>query len=392
MQLVHGGANMDEPIENKIEKALELLDAEKKDQGVAMLRDALRDLDAAAKKSPDNAELHYLAGRSHFYLEENEEALAAYDRAIKLAPEMARFHFMRGILLKYMEKYAEAEQSLTRSAELSPKHAGTWQELGQVRTRLGRFDDAAAAMKKALDLEPENSALAFEAGCIEMERGDSKAAAGLFKRSSDLEPLAANPAFNCGQAYQNLQMHKEALTYFQRAAKSEPDDRRACSKVIQTFEALGQKKERDRERERMLTLKKAGKVHEEHYCRDQFMVGGDRVLVLEYFELRGDRAVRYSFLIRNNKSDEPIWKISLGSYDYLTEFSRAQGEIGKEQRIFHLDDYPRDGGHATIRMFKSEPSYDETKALVLDYLKGGIQAQSRMTPTSKGSEIEIDRP
>ena len=100
-----------------------------------------------------------------------------------------------------------------------------------------------------------------------------------------------------------------------------------------------------------------------------------KVMVMEWFELEGERAVRYAFHILDDKG-KSTRRISLGSYDVTTQIARELGEIGKDARIFHLDGYTP-GKHATYGMFKKEPTYEETRAMVVKVLKDEMKPLSR---------------
>jgi len=67
---------------------------------------------------------------------------------------------------------------------------------------------------------------------------------------------------------------------------------------------------------------------------------------------------------------------------------RATGEIGKDERAYHLDGYGKDGSHKTYGIFKKNPGYDETKRMVLKILKGEMKEQSSTVPGKKKEKDE----
>lgn len=152
------------------------------------------------------------------------------------------------------------------------------------------------------------------------------------------------------------------------------------AKLVQTWQALGKKDERDAERAELVKLHQTTQDEEfkktSFFCMDQFETSGKKLMVFEYFKLTGDRAMRYKFYILKPDGGTDYY-ISLGSYEMTTAIARETGGIGKDQRLFHLDGYYDEGRrHRTFGMFKKEPSYEETKQMVVDILAGKMNAMS----------------
>src|SRR5262249_18386801 len=160
--------------------------------------------------------------------------------------------------------------------------------------------------------------------------------------------------------------HAESLEQFSAAAKLEPDDDRIAAKVVQCCQALGRRKERDKARGRLFKLHEQGKTERELYCRDQFKASKYDVMALEYFELKGERAVRCSFQVTPHGKDKPAYRISLGSYELTNAIAHEQGTLPKDQRCFHLDRYFPSGKHETFAFYKGEPKYDDVRATVIE--------------------------
>src|SRR5690606_22361089 len=138
---------------------------------------------------------------------------------------------------------------------------------------------------------------------------------------------------------------------------------------------LGKVNERNTERDELFALKKKGSVpdlnEQTEYCRDRFSIGGREVMAFELFEFKGPRGIRYIFRILDEAGEREDYRISLGSYDMTNaiwqETAKPKPENGV--RLFHLDGYFRNGGHATYGMFPGEPTYEATKKMVIDILE-----------------------
>lgn len=190
-----------------------------------------------------------------------------------------------------------------------------------------------------------------------------------FKAALDKEPESAPLLYNTGLMAYLSDNPKESIDPWVRLRKVQPDAWIVRTKLIQAYEAVGDVKKRDAERADLFKARSStddpGFKQSRFYCRDQFGAGKTRVMVFEYFELEGERAVRYSFrpLGDDGVATDRWW--SLGSYESTNQIARELGTIKAGGRVFHLDGYTDGGsGHATYGMFTEEPSYEAVKAKV----------------------------
>ena len=184
-----------------------------------------------------------------------------------------------------------------------------------------------------------------------------------------------------------------ALDMWKRAKGVEPTDYRIREKLIQAYQALNKLTERDVERAELFAMWKKGEPaelkQEFEYCRDQFEVNGKYVMAFEHFELKGNRALRYAFIILNETRNAEDFRITFGSYDTTNNiWSQLQNPKPKEgERLFHLDGYYKGGGHATFGMYPPpEPSYDKVREIVVKILEGKDKPMSSITPAPAKSE------
>ncbi len=165
-----------------------------------------------------------------------------------------------------------------------------------------------------------------------------------------------------------------AVQLWELLKKLRPGDTALLAKLVQAYQATGEPAKRDAVRQELFELRaradEAVRKKLFRYVRDQFTVGALRVMVFEYFELSGERALRYSFSVRNESGSGEAWAVSLGSYEVTTQIAREKGEIKKDERMFHLDGY-FDGGsiHKLYGMYKKEPTYEDCRKAVEEVLK-----------------------
>jgi tetratricopeptide (TPR) repeat protein len=183
--------------------------------------------------------------------------------------------------------------------------------------------------------------------------------------------------WNLGLAEADQLQHGKALEAWLAYQQIAPDDWRARTKLIQTYQALGNLKARDEEREALVSLWGTGKnadlSKQELFCREQIRLGKKHVFVLEYFRPAGERRVFYSFIVTEPGTEQ--FKISLGSYDATNQVSWEMGELPRDKRLYHLDLY-RAKAHETYAFYRERPSYDDVRAQVVAILAGEVKPMS----------------
>jgi len=229
---------------------------------------------------------------------------------------------------------------------------------------------------------------AFENGNRMMEQRKHAEALTHYKQALAILPKNRALLFNGGMAAFGSKDFNTALDLWKQLKEVEPSDWHVRAKLIQTYQALGKTAERDAERAELFAMWKKGEPadlkEQFEYCRDQFEVNGKKVMAFEHFELKGNRALRYVFSILDAMERGEDWRISLGSYDVTNSIWReTQKPKPKEgERLFHLDGYFKNGGHATYGMYFPEPTYDETRALVVKILEGKDKPMSSAMPAA----------
>jgi hypothetical protein len=150
------------------------------------------------------------------------------------------------------------------------------------------------------------------------------------------------------------------------------------AKLIQTYQAIGDVKARDRELKGLYAVRAAGKdsalAKADKFCREQFVVEGQKVLAFEIFDPQGERRKYYRFSVVDADGNEAEY-ISLGSYESTTAIARELGEISEKQRAYHVDRY-RGDEHLTYALVYDKPSYETVRTLVAEILRGKARAIS----------------
>jgi hypothetical protein len=147
----------------------------------------------------------------------------------------------------------------------------------------------------------------------------------------------------------------------------DPEDWQIRAKLIQTYQSLGKLSERDAERGALFELRRhdanGGLAKEAIYCREQFEAGGETVMVFEYFELKGDRALRYVFSIVDESRNDEKYRLSLGSYQVTNAVWHEPANPGRRPLTdFFISMVTTNGG--TLPMECTSPSHPTIKSVL----------------------------
>lgn len=370
----------------KVDRAKELFDQGKRDEAVKFLNAAADELQAACKDRPGDADAAFHYARALLYLGRDEEAVASVDRAIQLNSKEPEYRLLKGSLLAYLDRHAEAADEVRKAIELAPKNPEYRYELARVCLEGNKPSEAEAAYREALKLDPKHARALIGLGAAMVEQDREDEGLEYFLQAIRADPKSLLAQYNAGQIYQNREKYDEASKHFAAVLAIEPGDFRALAKMVQLSQALGRTKERDQYRERLFELHQQGKAQQPYFCREQFRLGDKRVMALEYFEMTGERAMRYRFEVLDKTGRDRLYFVSLGSYGLTNQIARETGDLKPGERLFHLDYYDKEG-HRTYAMYRSEPGYEDTRKAVVEVIEGKRQPISSSSgPAAKPEE------
>lgn len=194
-------------------------------------------------------------------------------------------------------------------------------------------------------------------------------------------PENPNVIYNLGLAYAAVGRSREALDCWTKMCELEPGDWQHRAKIVQACQALGRKKDRDQAIAEVLRIweedRASKRAQRPWFCREQFDLKGRRVFGVQYFAPEPERTVYMAFLFLDAEGAEEF-RISLGSYDSTNEIARATGEIGKDERLYHVDYYAK-GEHRTYGFWKRKLEYEELRELAIKAAAGKLRAISSST-------------
>jgi tetratricopeptide (TPR) repeat protein len=236
---------------------------------------------------------------------------------------------------------------------------------------------------KLTEAQEKTVETAFKAGNALLEKKQYAAALAEYRKALALVPDAPAVLWNGGMAAFFAKDFATAMALYKQLREQEPNDGRVLGKLIQTYQASGDTKNRDTARTAMLALHKSGKdtsdlAKQPSYCRDQFQIGDKTVYAYETFEfkprvIRGDSemfAVRYNFLVGNPDNSMEV-RVEVG----WNEPIKAADGTYKQGGSFYFDAYYPKGRwvRKTMGLFENERDYDAVKQHVIAIVEGKVE-------------------
>ena len=238
---------------------------------------------------------------------------------------------------------------------------------------------------------PEDGQAVIDRALQLIESAHYAEAVPLLKDVTSRMPYTPSGFWNLGVAAAASGDQPLALQAYLRYHQIAPNDPHGLSKLIQTYQALGRLTERDQIREQLIafrnTLPSKERDQLAFYVRDQFDVGRQHFMVLEYFEPKSPNRLYYKFTAVDG-SHKAIYDFTLSSTDAESTVASELGQIGKDDRLYGLD--KNKGGTSTLcRLMIVLPSYDTVRACVMDAVSGSNRPGSSCAETKQVVEISL---
>jgi tetratricopeptide (TPR) repeat protein len=337
-------------------------------------RDALPAALLATQEHPRSARAFLLLGRTQFYLEHDEEALAALNRSIELDPQAPEAWFFRALLFAYGRKAELALSDFEKATQLDPTQPRYWLELGRHSERFGNSSRARAAFERVVALDPKSAAGWFALGSLASDAGEHAKAAELWEKTLQVDPDYVDAHYNLGQHHQLRGDPKTALIHFLAVFERRPEDAEAAKKVVQAYYRLGDYQQAQIYREKLLALiahSSDPKVRElKEFCFDQFDAPGGRFFAYERVKKSGDLFYWYTF-----KFTDPAGRV-------IRSINLESSAVIRERGVPFILGMDEGATHKNFGIaFKELPAYPVLKELVLKANAGQLTPSATTAPS-----------
>ena len=207
---------------------------------IGYLTDAARDLDEAAKISPDDPEVAVEQGALFAVSGRLEEATTLLRKVLKSAPEIGRAETELVSALSELGRFDEALEALNEATARGPDSAERCSFLGEILQRLGRTDEARAAHQRAIELDGGLAAARLDYGHTLNAQGLCAEADAELERAIDLSPMMVSAYVLRVQIKTAEGAYAEALEICERYLSSNPSERTMLAAKALLLNELGE--------------------------------------------------------------------------------------------------------------------------------------------------------
>ncbi len=171
---------------------------------------------------------YYYLGRSHFALEQYDQALEAYDKARLAGYDPDQVALMMAEALRYQQKPNEALQMLDNlSGPIEQTAEYLYQRGATVAALGGNREEVVALYERAVTVDSGHPGALFGLGLEADRYGNDEEALSYYQRAIARFPAHVGALINLGLLYEDMEQYDKAAACYQRVLNVFPDHRRA---------------------------------------------------------------------------------------------------------------------------------------------------------------------
>jgi tetratricopeptide (TPR) repeat protein len=190
------------------------------------LEEALFDLDALARISPEVSQYHYLLGVALMQAGDMTAAAEALERAQAIEPDRPHTLVALGLAWNSRRRHQEAHAVLRRSLDFAPDNLEAIAALAEAEEGVGRWEDAKAHARQVLARIPGHATANLVMGLLLMKEERYAEAREAFLKAAEAELVSPKPHYQLSLAYARLgdeTRAREHLELYQRRQREMED-------------------------------------------------------------------------------------------------------------------------------------------------------------------------
>lgn len=191
---------------------------------------ALRELLAAQKLNPRDAEIHYYIGLTYYGKGLNDKAEEEFKKALSLNPDYPEAHNYLGTVYLDMERYEKAIEEFSHALTnvLYETPAVALNNIGWSYYKMGNNKKAVEHYNKALQKDPDTALIPIihnNLGQARLDEYKLDEAILHFKRATEIAPSLAEPHYWLGICYMKKGLTMKASQAFKTVLIINPESR-----------------------------------------------------------------------------------------------------------------------------------------------------------------------
>ena len=179
-------------------------------------------MDTLLASYPASARAHQALAENYYVLRQMPQAEKEYREALRLRPDTPHLHLELGLVYAGASQWEKAEQEFRAETRLQPGNAEASYRLGDALLQQGKAQEARAALERADHLKPEMPETLYALGKAASLSGDPAAAERAWLKVVSIEkesPIAAQAHFELAGLYRKQGKTAEAEREMQEFTK-----------------------------------------------------------------------------------------------------------------------------------------------------------------------------
>jgi tetratricopeptide (TPR) repeat protein len=205
---------------------------------------------------PQDPELLYESGFAAFQAELYKEAEQLLEETLRVQPGYMNARYALARVYLAQNRGPEAEDQMRKYLAAAPNDATAQYGLGYVLVAEQKLDDAKVAFEKSMELQPNQSESLYQLGEIALEQSRTSEARDYFAKVIARDPHHGGALTGIGMIAYRAARYEEACQDFERAIAAAPDYQKAHYYYALSLSKLGKKPEAEREFEISRSLQK----------------------------------------------------------------------------------------------------------------------------------------
>jgi tetratricopeptide (TPR) repeat protein len=173
-------------------------------------------------ETPDDANAHYLLGRTRFNENDYRGAIASFERALVLRPKYLEAENNIGLAwreLNDLEKAQAAFQTAIEWQGVAPTDAQPFLNLGKLLADQHQPERAITSLQRAAELAPNNPTIHEELSHVYTAQADLPKAQAELEKAIALAPDVSSLHYQLGQLYRKQGLAEQAKKEFELTAR-----------------------------------------------------------------------------------------------------------------------------------------------------------------------------
>jgi tetratricopeptide (TPR) repeat protein len=173
-------------------------------------------------EAPEDANAHYLLGRTRFNENDYRGAIANFERALELHPKYVEAENNIGLAWRELNEFEKAKAAFQTAIAwqgLSPVDAQPFLNLGKLCASQHQPDEAISYLNRAAELAPKNPTIHEELSQVYAGKGDLSKAQAELEEAIALAPDVSSLHYQLGQIYRKRGLTERAQKEFDTTAK-----------------------------------------------------------------------------------------------------------------------------------------------------------------------------